>query len=209
MNIRLYDTLIFDLGEVIVPLSFEKVITQLNLLSGKDGNTLLQLITQSDTLQLFETGKMSESEFLSEINGLLGTQLETQAFEKIWNDMLLEIPQAKINLLQNLKQSHQVMIMSNTNSIHQRCFDSMVAGQTGGKSMADLVHHAYYSHVMGLRKPQTEVFSQIIREHKLDPSRTLFLDDRAENVEAARQTGINGIVISHPDRVMDIFNGHA
>lgn len=41
----------------------------------------------------------------------------------------------------------------------------------------------------GLCKPEPEIFAHCARMHGLEPARTLFIDDAAQNVEAARAAG--------------------
>jgi putative hydrolase of the HAD superfamily len=44
---------------------------------------------------------------------------------------------------------------------------------------------------MGMRKPQPEIFSTILNKHDLSPKRTLFVDDKKENTDAAEALGIH------------------
>ena len=43
---------------------------------------------------------------------------------------------------------------------------------------------------MGMRKPQPEIFTTILNKHDLSPKRTLFVDDKKENTDAAEALGI-------------------
>lgn len=42
-------------------------------------------------------------------------------------------------------------------------------------------------------KPQPEIYKCLLEKYNLVPSECVFIDDRMDNVEAARQVGINGI----------------
>ena len=42
----------------------------------------------------------------------------------------------------------------------------------------------------GLIKPEKEIYTHLIEHFNLDPKQTMFIDDRAENVEAAAEVGI-------------------
>lgn len=44
------------------------------------------------------------------------------------------------------------------------------------------------------KKPQKEIYQLLLDEYKLNPEETVFIDDRPENIEAAKQFGLNGIV---------------
>ena len=48
----------------------------------------------------------------------------------------------------------------------------------------------FYSCDLGCVKPSAAFFEAILREAALDPARTLFIDDRLDNVEAARACGL-------------------
>lgn len=201
-----YDTVIFDLGEVIIDLNGNAVVEELKSASGKDLD-YKELIVSSPLLQLYETGQMSEAEFRSGMNELLQLSFSDQEFDRIWNLMLHNIPVNRLQLMESLKTNYQVMILSNTNPIHERKFDEIVASQIEGKKMSDMVHHAHYSHDLGFRKPDRNIYQSIISKHVLTPGRTLFLDDRLDNVEAARETGIHAVRVEFPDQIFEIL-GH-
>ena len=71
--------------------------------------------------------------------------------------------------------------------------------------MADIVDFAHYSHIMGMRKPDEIIYSTLIDQHNLNPERSVFFDDRKDNIEAAKKLGINGVQITHTDHLFEIF----
>lgn len=48
----------------------------------------------------------------------------------------------------------------------------------------------FYSCDLGHKKPSPEYFDEVVRLAGLKPARTLFIDDRLDNVEAARRCGL-------------------
>jgi putative hydrolase of the HAD superfamily len=48
----------------------------------------------------------------------------------------------------------------------------------------------YYSYELGMRKPDVNIFKYLIHKHDLNPNRTLFVDDKKENTDAAASVGI-------------------
>jgi HAD superfamily hydrolase (TIGR01509 family) len=54
----------------------------------------------------------------------------------------------------------------------------------------DVFDREFYSCHLGHMKPSPEYFHEIVRLAELDPARTLFIDDRIDNVEAARKAGL-------------------
>ena len=53
----------------------------------------------------------------------------------------------------------------------------------------------------GMRKPDLCFFKYVLEEIKAEPSSVVFVDDRPENVLAARSLGMNGIVFDNIQRV--------
>lgn len=51
-----------------------------------------------------------------------------------------------------------------------------------------------------MRKPDLCFYQYVINETGCDPSRTIFLDDRTENIVAARSLGIRGEIVTENER---------
>lgn len=54
----------------------------------------------------------------------------------------------------------------------------------------ELIDKSYFSWENGIGKPNPEAWKQILREHNLKPEECGFVDDKSENIEAARSLGI-------------------
>jgi HAD superfamily hydrolase (TIGR01509 family) len=63
------------------------------------------------------------------------------------------------------------------------------------KKMYDLSHfkHIFFSSEMGTQKPKTECFTMMLNTINIPAEQCLFIDDRAENIEAAKQLNIQTI----------------
>jgi len=44
---------------------------------------------------------------------------------------------------------------------------------------------------MGMRKPDAEIYTTLINRHELSPKRTLFVDDKKDNTDAAKALGLH------------------
>ncbi|MGM9705343.1 MAG: HAD family hydrolase [Prevotella sp.] len=49
-------------------------------------------------------------------------------------------------------------------------------------------------------KPEPEIYNILLERYSLRADESLFIDDRAENVEAARALGFHGVVFDNPSR---------
>jgi 2-haloacid dehalogenase len=58
-----------------------------------------------------------------------------------------------------------------------------------------------------LAKPDRRIFELLLDRHRLDPARTVFVDDREDNVAAARAAGMRGLVFRDPDTLRSDLAG--
>ncbi|MFI3292635.1 MAG: HAD family phosphatase [Rikenellaceae bacterium] len=49
----------------------------------------------------------------------------------------------------------------------------------------------------GCVKPEEKIYQTILERYDLDPSQTLFIDDRVANIEAAKEVGISSFLFDH------------
>ncbi|NQW28474.1 MAG: HAD family phosphatase [Flammeovirgaceae bacterium] len=203
INLTVIKTIIFDLGQVIIDLDPDAVISRLKGYSDKQADEIVRLITESQVLIEYEVGNMTDDYFCDEVNKLLGTNIPLVIFEQIWNSFLGVIKPEKLQLMEDLKNQFEVLILSNTNAIHQREFDLRVSSIRPGNIMSDMVHTAHYSHCMGFRKPDLRIYERVLDLHRLNPAEVLFFDDRIENIVAAQILGIKGIQVTYSDQILD------
>jgi putative hydrolase of the HAD superfamily len=60
---------------------------------------------------------------------------------------------------------------------------------------------------MGMRKPDAAIYSHIVNKHDLSPKRTLFVDDKKINTDAAASIGLHvwNLQVGQED-VVDLFS---
>ena len=73
-----------------------------------------------------------------------------------------------------------------------------------GRDFNSFFIKAYYSHELGLRKPDPESFEAIIKAEKLNSAETLFIDDTYKNIEGAQKTGLQTIHLVAPKTVLEL-----
>ena len=62
----------------------------------------------------------------------------------------------------------------------------------------------FLSYEMGLIKPDPEIYKLVIQKLKAQPQEILFIDDKPQNIEAAQELGINGIVFNKDTIVQEV-----
>lgn len=63
----------------------------------------------------------------------------------------------------------------------------------------DLFDGLVISGIEHINKPDPRLYRILLERYHLDPADSVFIDDRDENVEAARRLGINGIIFNGQD----------
>lgn len=197
--------LVFDLGGVILNLDTGKTFKAFSNLSGKPLAELKAAADRSSFFNDYEKGLLSDVQFREELKEFLGKSISDQQIDQAWNAMLLDIPRKKIVLLEELRKTHRLFLLSNTNNIHLQCFNQIVKEATGLPSMDAFFERAYYSHLLKMRKPDAEIFVHVLHENKLHPDQTLFMDDNMDNVTGASRVGIRTAHIAHPDDLLHLF----
>jgi putative hydrolase of the HAD superfamily len=187
-------TIIFDLGGVIMDIDVKQTLQAFSELGLKNVHEYFGHGFAASFFSEHESGKISDEEFLIEIKKLLGGEIPDEAVIGAWNALLLRFPPERIALLDELKSRYRLFLYSNTNAIHKEKFSEIYRNSYPG-NLDDHFEKAYYSHELGHRKPDLAGFELIIRENRLDPKKTLFVDDALMNVEGAIKTGLKGLYL--------------
>ena len=207
-NNKSIKNLIFDLGGVILDLSVDQTMEQFSALSGLDKQKVKDLYASTPGFEAYERGLMNDNDFRNFVREVFSVQSSDENIDLCWNAMLLGLPIRKLNLLQDLKKNYSVYLLSNTNNIHLNYINqTMLPGVThAGDSLDAYFHRAYYSHVMKKRKPNVDIFEQVLNENSLLAHETLFLDDNLPNLEGAKILGIQTVHVDTPDLILNYFN---
>ena len=200
-------SLIFDLGGVILDLSVDHTLTSFANLSKMPRKRVEDLYAQSPGFLEYEKGLIEDRAFRDFVRTTFSISADDAAIDNCWNAMLRGIPAIKLELLLRLQSEFQVFLLSNTNAIHLHHINEIILPQGSERKPLDsYFHKAYYSHRMGKRKPDADIFEQVLEENNLLPEQTLFLDDYAVNIEGARALGIKTIHVTSPNLILDYFH---
>ena len=188
--------IIFDLGGVIINLDNRRTEDAFTALGVKNFREYFGHGFAASFFRDYEVGKISDQEFIGAIRQLAGLgNVPDQSIVESWNALLLDFPEERIRLLKELGRSYRLFLFSNTNALHLAALRRIWAGTFGGGSLEDYFEKTYYSHLMGMRKPDPESFGFILKENNLIGGETLFVDDAIVNVEGAEQAGLKGLFL--------------
>jgi len=187
--------IIFDLGGVLLNIDYqltEKAFTDLGITNFGE---LYSQLKQTDVFDRFETGHISGPDFLGAMQEASGKNVSAQQVTDAWNAMLLDFPVRRLQLLQQLRIRYDLLLLSNTNEIHEAAFNKILFGAHGMPNIGVFFDKVYLSHRVGMRKPDVEIFRRILEENGFTPEHTLFIDDSPQHIEGAKQAGIQTIYL--------------
>jgi putative hydrolase of the HAD superfamily len=178
------DTIIFDFGDIFINLDKQATINGLERLGLSTWNKDLDRLNIS-----FEKGQISRDEFLLGIQ----KQIPNASIDEIlmaWNAVLLDFPLYRLEFLQLLSKKFRLFLLSNTDAIHIDHFEQREGASFYG-DFYQCFEKVYFSYEMGMRKPDAEIYTTLINRHELSPKRTLFVDDKKDNTDAAKALGLH------------------
>lgn len=184
------EAVIFDFGGVILDLDYPATDKALRALLGEAGEVRYTKSYQSTLFDAFETGGIQPDEFYRILRESSGKNISNEEIDQAWNAMLLDVPPARFQYLKDVARNYRIFLFSNTNAIHKAAFDITLEKHLGPGGFDRLFERAFYSHTFGQRKPNVQCYRDLLRENGLDPSRTLFIDDNAENIKGAAAAGL-------------------
>jgi epoxide hydrolase-like predicted phosphatase len=199
-------TIIFDLGGVVLNLDIQRSISAFSKISGLTKKEVYKKFVDDDWARAFEKGEITPNAFRDLVRNSLNNKLSDAQINLAWDAMLLELPYSRIKMLSDLRPKYRTFVLSNTNEIHVQTFDKIVSAASGGKLIYDFFDKVYFSSEIGMRKPDTEIYSYVLEENKLDPSTTLFIDDMKENILAAKALGIKTVHLTDQEDLNVLFS---
>ncbi|AOZ99938.1 HAD family hydrolase [Flavobacterium commune] len=194
------NTIIFDFGDIFINLDKKATIDGLKNLGLKEWNEDL------DRLNIqFEKGNIKREEFLAGFQKHMPNASIEEILEA-WNAILADFPLYRLEFLQMLSKKYRLFLLSNTDSIHIETFEQRV-GTSFYSDFYQCFEKVYFSFEMGMRKPDAEIYLSVLNKHELQAKRTLFVDDKKENTDAAQALGIHvwNLQVGKED-VVDLFN---
>ena len=201
--------IIFDYGNVIFNIDFTRVQHAWKQLGITNSHEFYGHRQQDPIFNLLERGEITEGEFRDRIRQISNKpDLTDQQIDDAWNQIFLNIPQGNHELLKELKGKYRTFLLSNINAIHYDYVHSYLQTEFGMANNDDLFEKTYYSHLVGKRKPDAEIFEQVIKENNLNPAETLFIDDSPQHLETAQKLGLQTYLMTAPDNIQDFFKAN-
>lgn len=187
-------TCLFDMGNVLLHFSHDRMCQQMGQLCRKSGDDLRRLLFDSGVQWEFERGLLTAEEFHKTFHSLVGTGVDFEELIHAASD-IFELNRPMVPLLEGLKaQEYRLVLFSNTSVWHYQfirkrfevldCFDDYVL-----------------SYEVGAIKPEPEMYRAALRTIRCAPQECFYTDDIPRYVEAGRKFGLDAEVFTDTDQL--------
>lgn len=199
--------IIFDFGGVICNIDLNLTVQKFKDLGMRKTAPGHSLADSTGLFDAFETGAIGSGQFRDELRNFFVDPVTDEQLDEAWNALLLDIPEPRIRLLEDLRNHYRIFLLSNSNEIHYNRYFENFRSQFGYAGFDDLFEKAYFSFRIGLKKPSPEIFRFVMRESRLEPSETLFIDDMLVHVEGAGNAGIHAhhLALGRGEDILGLF----
>ena len=209
MRLSIAKNIIFDLGGVIINLNQDFTYKAFHNLFPLAFDEISNQLKTTNWLERYESGEISSNEFLSWFKQFDSKITEIQLVNA-WNNMLLDIPKVRIDLISYLSKTYNVYLLSNTNQIHYQFIEKYVKTNFNELDFNSLFKKVYLSHEIKLRKPNKSIFEFVLKDADLIAEETLFIDDSKDHIATAKSLGIktHHLNLKKDETLTQLFNEH-
>jgi len=175
---------LFDLGNTIIKLAYERVLEKLRRESSVSRDELVGLLEHAGGYRDMERGLVTFWEFYEFLCDRAGYRGSIREFHDIWGDFFDGPLPGMEEVLDRVRKRYRVAFLSNSNEIHAEVIPRRFA------ALFRKDDRFIWSHRFRCAKPDQEMFRRALEVIGALPHHTVFVDDLVENVIAARSLGI-------------------
>ena len=149
----------------------------------------------------FEAGKITRQEFYLQLKSIYEFEHSISDFEKVWSNVFTGLT-GLVDYARELKENYNVYILSNTDEIHFN-----IVWQEYPE-LHFFENNLMLSYELNSVKPQKEMYERALEKFDLKSEECLFIDDKPENIQAARDIGIFGILFTNAEDTKKVMKKH-
>lgn len=174
------EKVLFDLGNVLLRFDFDRVYSAM---AEHDADVTALNSESMDALKIkYETGLISNEIMYQRTAELSGYTGPREHFERSWQD-IFEINTPMVQFLQDLaKRGIPRFLLSNSNDLH-------VSHIEEAYQVLEPFDDIIFSHHAKVMKPDEGIFEKAIAQFELDPAKTAYIDDLADNIATGQRLG--------------------
>jgi putative hydrolase of the HAD superfamily len=180
-------TIVFDIGQVLAHFRWKEYIDEFHLDSETTKKLIYATVENIDHWSLHDRGAISDEEFIKLcIQRAPDIETEIRMFFEQIEHIVVEYDYAA-DLVKQLKQNgYHVYLLSNYGSTTFEFAKKKF-------KFIPYVDGGIISYEVKLIKPEREIYEYLLDKYKINPEEAVFLDDRLDNIEAAKECGFHTI----------------
>jgi putative hydrolase of the HAD superfamily len=188
-------TIITDLGGVFVLQAERPQRQDWEQRSGMTERALFRLIDKAGLAQAADVGKITSSDVWQRMAEKTG--LDVQLLREVQEGMLAAeyINQPLADFFQSLRPRYKLVAISNA-------WSDVHASLERKFNLSQYFDEQFFSCEVGLAKPDIAIYQFVLHSLHVDPTRTIFLDDKIDNVDSSQIIGMNGIHYRQSDQAI-------
>lgn len=191
---------VFDLGNVLLPIRLDLTYDAFANFTTYYSPEEIHYITEQEALWVpYESGFESCDQFRDRLRSRFQMECTDEEFDHAFSALLLDFPVGVVELIQEVKSSFSIYLLSNTSKIHSNRFLT-------NDSLFTLFDQVHLSYDMGVSKPDHVIYQQVVDANQLQDQRVVFFDDNQANVRSAQDFGWDAVLINPSTSFTQIRN---
>ena len=180
----------FDLGGVVLALSYEQAVRRFEEIGLRDARRHLDAFEQKGIFGALESGQITAEDFRRELSVMVGRELTMEECYTAWHGYVDHVPRRNLEAILDLRaRGYKVCLLSNTNPFMMQWANRDFDGE--GHPIGYFFDAMYLSYECKVMKPKREIFDIMLCGQQSLPEETVFVDDGPRNVEAAAALGMH------------------
>lgn len=173
----------FDMGNVLVYFSHDLMCEQMAKIADSTPEEVRSVLMENGLQWRFERGELTEQQFHQAFCEAMDCDLDFEQLMAAANEIFWPNPSI-VPILQSLKsQGLRLVLLSNTSSSHL----DYIYNRFNVLQFFDAFAVSFRA---GVLKPDSAIYQQALSMSGCLPGECFFVDDRDENILAARQLGV-------------------
>ncbi len=187
---------IFDLGNVLIDFDHSIAAGRISRHANKTPQEIYNFFFDSPLTGLFESGKISNEDFYSEVKKSLGLKISYNEFLPIWNEIFFLSGKNKSvqALAKSLSKKYKTAVLSNINWLHYEYINN-------NYPVFGIFKHVFLSCEIKRKKPDPEIYKIAMQALGVLPEETFYTDDRMDLIVESAKLGMKSFVFKDAEKL--------
>lgn len=197
INCNMYNTILFDLGGVLVdwdPMNVYRKVFE----SEEKARWFLDNVCTMDWNDLQDGGQLISKGVADKIAEYPEYEAEINLYYEKWTEMFLGIFEKAVDLQQDLINNPNFKVYALTNWCAEK-WDTALGLFPFFKDFDGVV----VSGEVGMRKPHDDIYEYTFKTLNIDPKATIYIDDNPANIEAGKRNNLVCIHCTEPAKLRE------